>query len=233
MDYKETENLIETAVREFPSSIALACSFSIEDTVLAHMLARYPEDARIFAIDTGRLNEETYQCADSLQRSLGIKIEWYFPEHDAVQKLEILKGVFSFRESIEARRECCAIRKVEPLSRALSGLDAWITGLRREQSVTRAELQKFEIDRAHNGIAKINPLADWKTEDVWGYIKQHNLPYNRLYDLGYKSIGCAPCTREVKPGEDERSGRWWWESPEHKECGLHIGNRPAHADKKK
>lgn len=218
---------------KFGRDISLACSFSLEDIVIAHMMIGISKNARIFAIDTGRLNEETYQVADALRRSFRINIEWHFPRHEAVEELENKKGLFSFRENLEARLECCRIRKVEPLSRALSGLKAWVTGLRQEQSVARGLIQKVEKDDIHGGITKINPLADWKTEDVWDYIRQNHLPYNRLYDLGYKSIGCAPCTREVMPGEEERAGRWWWENPEHKECGLHIGNHSVHADNKK
>ncbi|OGV70459.1 MAG: phosphoadenosine phosphosulfate reductase [Lentisphaerae bacterium RIFOXYA12_FULL_48_11] len=224
MQIKDTQNLLQWAIKEFQPEIALACSFSIEDITIAHMLTKNAENTRVFALDTGRLNEETYQCANILQHKLGIRIDWYFPRNELVEQMENDKGVFAFRESIKARHVCCRIRKVEPLSRALSNLKAWITGLRREQSVTRNKLEQVEKDGLHGGIIKINPLADWKTEDVWAYIKQNNLPYNRLYDLGYKSIGCAPCTREVKPGEEERAGRWWWEDHEHKECGLHVGN---------
>lgn len=225
MDYKETEVLVKWALDEFPQKIALACSFSNEDIVLARMMTKFDKKARIFALDTGRLNEETYQCADALQQSSGVKIEWYFPKYKVVEQLENEKGVFSFKTSLDARRECCGIRKVEPLSRALTGLIAWITGMRKEQSPTRASLQKVEKDAAHGSITKVNPLAEWTTEDVWAYIKKHKLPYNRLYDQGYQSIGCAPCTRAVKPGENARAGRWWWESAEHKECGLHVGKQ--------
>jgi phosphoadenosine phosphosulfate reductase len=138
-----------------------------------------------------------------------------------MEKLEREKGFYSFRESVDNRKECCAIRKVEPLARALKGLDAWITGLRRAQSVTRTDVRKIEADAAHAGLVKINPLADWSEEDLWNYIKKNQVPYNRLHDAGYPSIGCAPCTRAVKPGEDVRAGRWWWENPENKECGIH------------
>jgi phosphoadenosine phosphosulfate reductase len=139
-----------------------------------------------------------------------------------VEGLERTKGLFSFRESVENRKECCAIRKVEPLGRALEGMKAWVTGLRREQSVTRSDLRVVEEDPAHGGILKINPLADWTLEDTWAYVRTHGVPYNRLHDQGYPSIGCAPCTRAVRPDEDSRAGRWWWEQPEHKECGLHL-----------
>lgn len=220
-------DLLKWALDEFHPKIALACSFSIEDVAIAHMLKNINSDARIFALDTGRLNEETYQCAESLRRQFGINIVWYFPKLEDVQKLESANGVYSFKESIDARRQCCGIRKVEPLNRALSGLTAWITGMRREQSITRIQLKQVETDEAHGGITKINPLASWKSDDVWAYIKKNNLPFNRLYDNGYQSIGCEPCTRAVKPGEDSRAGRWWWESPEHKECGLHIAKQGA------
>jgi phosphoadenosine phosphosulfate reductase len=140
-----------------------------------------------------------------------------------VQKLEREKGLFSFKESLENRRECCYIRKVEPLARALTGLDAWITGLRRDQGAARAKVGKIELDRVHGDIMKINPLADWDHDRIWAYIKEHDIPYNKLFDLGYTSIGCEPCTRAIEPGEDARAGRWWWElEPEHKECGIHI-----------
>ena len=205
--------------------IALASSFSLEDAVVLDMLMAIRPDARIFALDTGRLNPETYECAEDLRRRYGVRIEWYFPRHDAVEHLEGAKGLFSFRESVDNRKECCGIRKVEPLGRALSGLDAWITGLRREQSVTRTELDVVERDAAHRGIFKINPLAAWTLHDLWTYAREKKIPYNRLYDRGYTSIGCAPCTRAIEPGEDQRAGRWWWENPEHKECGLHLNMR--------
>jgi phosphoadenosine phosphosulfate reductase len=176
---------------------------------------------RVFAIDTGRLNEETYQVAESVSARYDIQIDWYFPERQTVENLEREKGLFSFRESLENRHECCRIRKVEPLGRALAGLSGWIVGLRREQSVTRAQLCPLEIDEAHGGIVKISPLADWSEEQVWAYAEKHALPINRLHRMGYPSIGCAPCTRAIEAGEDLRAGRWWWENPEHKECGLH------------
>lgn len=214
--------LLESALGYYHPRIGLACSFSIEDAVVLDMLMDIRPDARVFAIDTGRLNPETYECAEAIRRRYGVTIEWYFPKHDAVERLEREKGLFSFRESISNRIECCGIRKVEPLQRALSGLEAWITGLRREQSVTRSNLQAVERDDAHGGIIKINPLADWTLDDVWAYVREHKIPYNSLYDAGYASIGCAPCTRAIQPGEDQRAGRWWWERPEHKECGLHL-----------
>ena len=201
--------------------VKLACSFSVEDTVIIDMIHKDGLPIGIFALDTGRLNEETYEVADAITERYGIRIDWYFPKNDAVEKLEREKGLYSFRESLENRHECCGIRKVEPLGRALAGLAGWVTGLRREQSVTRTDLAPIEIDENHGGILKINPLLEWSEEQVWDYAKQQHVPVSRLYDQGYRSIGCAPCTRAVAPGEHARAGRWWWENPEHKECGLH------------
>lgn len=216
------KDLLRWALEKFHPRIAIACSF--QHTVLIDMAVRMRPDVRVFSIDTGRLPEETYECACDIERHFNIKIEWYFPRHDAVERMMHNGGALSFRESIEARRECCAIRKVEPLNRALSGLDAWITGVRREQNVTRATADKIEIDRAHGGIVKVNPLADWTYDEITAYVKEYRLPYNTLFEKSYTSIGCACCTRPVQPGEDARAGRWWWEHPDYKECGLHVRN---------
>ncbi len=218
---KPAAEVVEWALREFHPHIALACSFSVEDVVLVHMMLAVRPDARIFSLDTGRLNPETYECAEAVRRKLKANIEWLFPDRAAVEKLEREKGVMSFRDGLDQRHECCRIRKVEPLGRGLAGLRAWITGLRREQAVTRADAAQVERDAGHGGIAKINPLVDWTSEEVWGYVRAHGLPYNRLHDGGYPSIGCAPCTRALQHGEHPRAGRWWRENPEHKECGLH------------
>jgi len=201
--------------------VKLACSFSVEDTVIIDMIHKEGLAIGVFALDTGRLNEETYEVADAITDRYGIRIDWYFPKHEAVEKLEREKGLYSFRESLDNRHECCGIRKVVPLGRALDGLAGWVTGLRREQSVTRTDLAAIEVDENHGGILKINPLLEWSEEQVWEYAKQHRVPVSRLYAQGYRSIGCAPCTRAVAPGEHARAGRWWWENPEHKECGLH------------
>lgn len=218
---------LQWALKRFSPKIALASSFGAEDVVLIDILAKLDPTVRIFTLDTGRLNEETYKVMEAVRRKYGLRIEVYFPDAAKVEALERAKGFYSFRESIDNRKECCAIRKVEPLKRALAGLDAWITGLRRDQSVTRTDVKKLELDEAHGGIVKLCPLADWTEEDVWNYVKKNGVPYNRLHDAGYPSIGCAPCTRAVKPGEDVRAGRWWWESADHKECGLHIRKKPA------
>lgn len=221
------EDILKWAVGEYGDRLTLACSFGAEDVVLVDMLSRITVSPRVFFLDTGRLHQETYDVVDEIRKRYGIPIETYCPQAGALQELIGSKGVNSFYGSVENRRECCYIRKVEPLSRALGDVDAWITGLRRSQSATRHELMNVEIDEAHGGILKINPLADWSEEQVWEYISRFDVPYNRLHDLGFPSIGCAPCTRAVGPGEDVRAGRWWWESPEHKECGLHISESQA------
>jgi phosphoadenosine phosphosulfate reductase len=216
------QDILRWALGRFHPRIAIASS--LQDSVLIHLAASIRRDVRVFSIDTGRLPEEAFVCAEEITRRLGVRIEWFFPRHDAVEKLETEKGPFSFRKSLEDRRECCRVRKVEPLNRALAGLDAWVTGLRKDEAVTRNSVTKIERDEAHAGILKINPLADWTSEDVRAYLQEHDLPYNALLDRGYPSIGCGCCTRPVEPGEDSRAGRWWWEHPEHKECGLHVRN---------
>ncbi|HXV18622.1 MAG TPA: phosphoadenylyl-sulfate reductase [Candidatus Omnitrophota bacterium] len=223
---KSPEDVLSWAFKNFSPEIAIASSFGAEDVVLIDMAVKIDPKVSIFTLDTGRLNEETYEVMDRIRSKYKVRIESYFPDYHAVEKLEREKGFYSFRESVENRVECCGIRKVEPLNRALKGLKAWVTGLRRDQSVTRSDVLKIENDTAHGGIFKINPLVDWTNEAVWAYIKKNQVPYNKLHDLGYPSIGCAPCTRAVKPGEDIRSGRWWWENPEHKECGLHPPKGP-------
>ncbi|MFZ3209386.1 MAG: phosphoadenylyl-sulfate reductase [Geobacteraceae bacterium] len=201
--------------------VKLACSFSVEDVVIIDMASELGLPLGIFALDTGRLNEETYEVADAIVERYRVRIDWCFPQHGAVEKLLREKGLFSFRESLSNRHECCHIRKVEPLSRALKGLSGWVTGLRREQGVTRTDMLPIEIDTLNSGILKINPLLDWTEAQVWEYADAKRLPTNRLHRQGYPSIGCAPCTRPIAPGEHPRSGRWWWENPENKECGLH------------
>ncbi len=213
--------ILSAGIQAAYGPVSLACSFSPEDIVIIDLAHQAGLPLGIFAIDTGRLNEETYEVADALVERYRLKIDWYFPRYEAVEKLEREKGLFSFRESLDNRHECCGIRKVEPLSRALSGLAGWVTGLRRSQSVTRGNLAAIEIDELNGGILKINPLLDWSEEQVLTYTEDKGLPRNKLFSQGYRSIGCAPCTRAVCEGEDGRAGRWWWENPEHKECGLH------------
>ncbi len=218
----EPEDVLRWALSEFHPDIALAASF--ENTVLIDMMKHIRPDIRVFSIDTGRLPEETFQCAAEAERRFDIRVEWYMPDHRRLEQLVREKGVYSFRDSLEARRDCCHIRKVEPLNRALSGLRAWITGLRRDEAESRRNVQVVSRDEAHGGIIKICPLVHWTGQQILDYTRLHKLPYNRLSERNYTSIGCACCTRPVEPGEDARAGRWWWEESEHKECGLHPAN---------
>nr|WP_320131368.1 phosphoadenylyl-sulfate reductase [uncultured Holophaga sp.] len=219
--FKTAEETLTWAVDRFGSKLTFANSFGAEDMVVLDLLLKADPKARVFLLDTGRLHQETYELIDKTRYRYGRGFEVYAPQAPALEQLLTEKGPNSFYDSVEARKACCYLRKVEPLGRALSGVEAWITGQRRRQSLTRTELAQVEIDEAHGGIHKLNPLADWSEEQVWAYIKAHKLPTNKLHDQGYPSIGCAPCTRAIKPGEDLRAGRWWWEDPEHKECGLH------------
>ena len=222
MESKDAQGVLAWGVETFSPKIGFASSFGAEDVVVIDLLSKLKKEVTIFTLDTGRLPEETYEVMDQIRDKYGVAIVSYFPDRTAVEKLEKEKGFYSFRRSIENRKECCGIRKIEPLNRALAVLDAWITGLRREQAVTRSGLPKLEVDTAHGGMAKLNPLSDWTTEQVWDHIRKNNVPYNKLHDKNYPSIGCAPCTRAIKPGEDIRAGRWWWELPDQKECGLHV-----------
>ncbi|WP_281282985.1 phosphoadenylyl-sulfate reductase [Geomonas ferrireducens] len=215
------QEILRLGVTAAQGTVKLACSFSLEDVAIIELAREAGLEVGVFALDTGRLNEETYEVADAITERYRIKIDWYFPRHEAVEKLEREKGLFSFRESLENRHECCHIRKVEPLGRALKELSGWVTGMRREHSVTRTDLKAIELDALNGGIIKINPLLDWNEAQLLDFVQERRLPQNRLLKQGYRSIGCAPCTRAVQPGEDARAGRWWWENPEHKECGLH------------
>lgn len=219
---KNAETVIQWALERFHPRIALASSLQVEEMVILDMAWRINPGVRVFTLDTGRLHEETYAVMERIREKYGVAVESYFPNREAVEALEREKGFYSFRRSVDERKLCCGIRKVEPLGRALNGLDAWVTGLRREQAVTRGAVRKVEVDHSQGGIIKVNPLADWTAEEVWDYIRAHDVPYNALHDLGYPSIGCAPCTRAITAGEDTRAGRWWWEAPESKECGLHV-----------
>ncbi len=221
------EEVLGWALAEYHPRIGFASSFGAEDVVVIDMLVRRQPSARVFTLDTGRLPEETYRLIDAVRERYGLAVEVYAPRADAVEALVREHGVNLFYRSVELRKRCCGVRKVEPLTRALAGLTAWITGLRREQAVTRTAVRKVEVDADHGGIVKVNPLADWTWEQVWDYIRTHGLPYNALHDQGYPSIGCAPCTRAVAPGEDLRAGRWWWERPDTKECGLHPAKATA------
>lgn len=219
---KSAEEILEWALKEFGiPNVALASSFSIEDQVITDMLLKLDKHAQIFTLDTGRLPQSTYDVVELTRRKYGVSIEMLTPDSKHLEKMLKKNGPNLFFESVEKRKQCCHIRKVEPLKKKLSTLKVWITGLRREQSVNRSDVKFIEWDEVF-GLIKINPLADWEEIDVWDYIKANRVPYNKLYDCGYSSIGCAPCSRPIKKGDDVRAGRWWWESTEKKECGLHI-----------
>jgi len=222
IDPKDAPAVLARVIDHYGDRITMATSFQLGGLVLLDMIHQLGRKIRVFSLDTGRLPEETYECSERIRLKYDIQIEWIFPQPQAVQKLETTKGLYSFKESLENRKECCGIRKVEPLNRALEGYEAWITGRRMDQSGTRKELCVIEDDPAHSGLVKINPLIHWNIGDLWYYVEKHNVPHNRLYDEGYSSIGCECCTRPCREGEDERDGRWWWEHPEHKECGLHL-----------
>jgi len=218
----KTRELIENLrrIERTQSPTAFACSFGAEDMVVLDAIAKSARRIEVFTLDTGRLPEETHALLETVRNKYPIAIRTYFPDAIAVQTWVEQNGPNGFYRSVAQRQQCCHIRKVEPLKRALVGKKSWITGLRREQSAARQTLELEAWDEA-NGLLKINPLLDWTTEDVWAYIRTNDVPYNALHDRAYPSIGCAPCTRAVHPGEDSRAGRWWWESSS-KECGLHL-----------
>ena len=216
--------VLQQAVRDF-SPVCFANSLGAEDMVLTDLIAGHHLDIEMFSLDTGRLPQATYDLMQEVHQRYGIPLKIYFPDSAAVEKYVAQNGVNAFYDSVELRKRCCYIRKVEPLKRALAGKRAWITGLRRDQAVTRGSLEVSSFDTDF-GLQKFNPLLDWSNKDVWAYIRQHNVPYNKLHDQFYPSLGCAPCTRSITPGEDIRAGRWWWENPEDKECGLHVSQPP-------
>jgi len=213
-------NVLRSIAEEYSPAV-LASSLSAEDMVITNAIARAGLPIGIFVIDTGRLNAETLALVGEIEKTYGLKVEVYQPDPNAVSEYVSTHGRDAFYSSVELRQRCCGIRKVEPLRRALAGKRAWITGQRREHSAGRAQLAERETDAVH-GLEKFNPLAAWTEKAVWDYLRLHRVPYNQLYEQGYRSIGCAPCSRPVLPGEDVRAGRWWWESAAHKECGLHV-----------
>lgn len=222
---KSAHEILKWSLDKYGEKIALASSFGLEDVILIDMMVKINKNkTRVFTLDTGRLNQETYDLMDIISKKYEIKIYTYFPDSNQIEEMVSSKGFNLMYDSLENRKICCGIRKVNPLNRALSSLDGWITGLRREQSITRSHIEKIEFDISHDNKLKLCPLADWTQEMVWDYIKKNNIPYNKLHDKGYPSIGCQPCTRAISPGEDIRSGRWWWEHPSQKECGLHLPN---------
>jgi phosphoadenosine phosphosulfate reductase len=215
-----TRATLERVAAEFSPAV-FASSLAAEDMVLTDLILKSNLPIGIFSLDTGRLHAETLAVLDAVKQGYDYEIAVFRPDPAAVQAWVSAKGLNAFYDSVDLRRECCHIRKVEPLGRALAGKRAWITGQRRAQSATRSTLEVQEDDPAH-AMVKFNPLADWSEQDVWDYLRANSVPYNALHDQGYPSIGCAPCTRAIQPGEDVRAGRWWWENPESKECGLHV-----------
>ena len=226
---RHPREILEFAINEYSPNLAISFS-GAEDVVLVDMAVKLGGKFRVFSLDTGRLHPETYQFLDKVREHYGVAVEAYFPKPEAVEKLVREKGLFSFYR--DGHKECCDIRKVEPLRRALSTLHAWVTGQRRDQSPgTRALVPVVQIYPTFgsngNQLVKFNPLANWSSRQVWAYIRENEVPYNALHERGFVSIGCEPCTRAILPGRHEREGRWWWEDATKKECGLHAGNGTA------
>jgi phosphoadenosine phosphosulfate reductase len=214
------QEVIGFFAEEFKGRVAFATSVGAEDQVITEMIAGIDPGMKIITLDTGRLFQETYDLLDITRKKYNLSIEVSFPDAADVQNMVNKHGINLFYDSVENRKLCCFIRKTEPLSIALQGMEVWICGLRRDQSVTRQEVQAVEWDNIQKMI-KVNPLVSWSLDQVWEYIRAHKIPYNTLHDKGYPSIGCLPCTRAILQGEDIRAGRWWWESAENRECGLH------------
>ena len=220
---EQVVTVLQQAVRSY-SPVSFANSLGAEDMVLTDIIARHRLDIEIFSLDTGRLPQPTYDLMQEVVSHYGVALNVYFPDSAAVERYVTQNGVNGFYGSVESRKACCFARKVEPLRRALRGKNAWVTGLRRDQAVTRASLEISSHD-ADFGLQKFNPLLEWSNREVWAYIRKNNVPYNKLHDEFYPSLGCAPCTRSISPGEDIRAGRWWWEDNSKKECGLHISQK--------
>ena len=217
---KNVISLIQKNIEKY-NSVTFANSLGAEDMVLVDLIQKHKLNVEIFSIDTGRLPSETYNLIQKVEDKYQFKIKLYFPNQEKVEQYVNTNGINAFYNSLDLRKSCCAIRKVEPLNRALNDKKAWITGMRQEQSQTRQALQEEEFDEAHQS-QKLNPLSSWSENEIWAYIKINEVHYNALHDQFYPSIGCAPCTRAISEGEDVRAGRWWWEDPENKECGLHV-----------
>lgn len=216
------EDVLAWALDEFGARVAIVTAFQTEGMVLIDMAHRIRRDVRVITVDTGRLPQETYELIDAVRGRYGISVEVVFPDAGLVEPMVARHGVDLFRRDVALRKLCCHVRKAVPLDRALGGLDAWITGVRRGQTEERAQASPVEIDAKHGGIVKVNPIVEWNGERVAEYARANTVPESALYARGYTSIGCAPCTRAISPGEDERAGRWWWESGESKECGIHA-----------
>ena len=222
---KTAEEALQWASDNLHPKVAKASSFGAEDSVVMDIMIKINPKFRFFTLDTGRLPQETYDIMDIVRKKYNISIEVLFPDAKEVEDMVREKGVNLFYESVDNRKLCCEIRKVHPINRILSTLDGWITGLRHDQTKTRDNLTIFQLDHGHDEILKINPIIDWTWNQIQEYIKKNNLPQNSLLEKGYPSVGCEPCTRPIKPGEDIRAGRWWWEKDGNKECGLHIDHK--------
>ncbi len=220
LEGKSANEVLHYFFNEFEGKVGFSTSLGAEDQVITHMLAQITSNPYIFTLDTGRLFPETYDLLDLTTKKYNFKINIFYPQAESVQKMVTEKGINLFYDSIENRELCCFVRKMEPLKRAFEGLDVWVCGLRKGQSPTRKDMKNIEWDEK-NGLIKVNPIIDWTEQQVWNYIRENNVPYNKLHDKGFPSIGCQPCTRAILPGEDVRAGRWWWENPETRECGLH------------
>jgi phosphoadenosine phosphosulfate reductase len=220
---EEPQALLAWAIEEFSPRIAISAAFQADDVALIDMAYKIDPHVRIFTVDTGMLPKETHELIDALRDKYdGLNLHVLQPDRGQVQRLVAAKGLNLMKDSVENRLLCCNVRKVQPLTKHLDGLDAWVTGLRRDQWATRTNIRKVEIDHDHGAIVKLNPLAEWTKDEVWDYVRENDVPYHPLYDQGYTSIGCAPCTRAIRPGEADRAGRWWWETNAPKECGIHC-----------
>ncbi len=220
LESSSSQDVLKYFIREYRGKIAQSTSLGAEDQVLTDMICNIDNKTRIFTLDTGRLFQETYDLIEKTNDRYNINIDIYFPDRNKVEEMVRDKGINLFYRSIENRKQCCYLRKIEPLSRALNGVEVWISGIRKDQTVSRFYTSLVEWDKTHKMI-KVNPLVKWTEKEVWKYIKENDVPYNELHNKGFSSIGCQPCTRAIKPGEDFRAGRWWWEEPENRECGLH------------
>jgi thioredoxin-dependent adenylylsulfate APS reductase len=219
---QSAEQVLRWALGKYPARVALSNSLQTEDMVVMDIAWRVNPQVRVFTLDTGRLHQETYDMMDRVRDHYGIRLEVLFPDAAEVKAMVDAKGLNLFYETVENRHECCGVRKVHPLQKMLAGLDAWVTGLRRDQWASRTNIQKIELDAANSGMVKLNPIADWSQAQLDDYVKVHNVPQHALYAKSFTSIGCLPCTRPTKPGENPRAGRWWWEQDLQKECGLHV-----------
>ncbi len=228
---KKTVALLQQLQAEYAPNAVFACSFGAEDVVLLDLIVKHNISVRVVTLDTGRLPEETYAVIDACSKKYDVLINVYFPRPSDVESMVKKDGVNLFYDSVEKRKLCCHVRKIIPLNRALKGAKAWVTGLRRDQNVSRNEM-KFIEDDASFGIVKFNPLLEWSEKEIWDYIRANDIPYNKLHDQFYPSIGCAPCTRAISVGEDPRAGRWWWEQEDAvAECGLHASPIAKRGDK--